>query len=599
MTNTARLARTAEQDRVLADLRIMAERIHAVGARYGLDPMPAVFTLKSDRQILDDVVYGGLPRHYKHWSYGKQALQMRGDFDSHIFEFALSTKPAQIALGSTNRLLMQIAVMIHAWLGHIEMDANAWFRECQVESIVEMFAQDERFVDWVIGEWGYERYEWFMDAAKALSSHSGWLPSNDDLLADSEHRRLLERSLTELENEYRLPATDSDRQAVQEKVEDTLRLLKCHPIVPTDDLLHYFAQEENTPQLPWEAHHLIDIVRTEERYHKAFMLTRYMHEGWSHWCDSRMLLEPEIDLIGLGVDQVIDAAIAETMHDRSPVRWYNDVYAFGLHLWEYIDQTTSRKIGTETVRFTRLKMEDGHIVDTGIEVERVVDKWDRSFMLEVKRTYNDRRFFETFINDDSMAVLNDKALEWVRRTMAQINRHLERLHWDDAVIFDPPPETLEDMHYAISVWLGQADMSTSVRMWYGFGAPPFPVSKTTLGHMLSIVETVAAWDMDKHAFKRQMLNATNLAYIPNISLVDSGRYSKTGFHTLRHELDPEFGPLAQSDARKTLLRAFRFAGPIQLLTWEIHVDDFGRPFGGPRPHRYFTDNGKTVKETRL
>jgi len=40
-------------------------------------------------------------------------------------------------------------------------------------------------------------------------------------------------------------------------------------------------------------------------------------------------------------------------------------------------------------------------------------------------------------------------------------------------------------------------------------------------------------------------------------------------------------------------------GPVQLLTWEILVDDFGRPWGPPRPYRYFTDNGDTVKERWL
>jgi hypothetical protein len=38
---------------------------------------------------------------------------------------------------------------------------------------------------------------------------------------------------------------------------------------------------------------------------------------------------------------------------------------------------------------------------------------------------------------------------------------------------------------------------------------------------------------------------------------------------------------------------------VQLLTWEILEDDFGRPFGPPRPYRYFTENGATVKERWL
>lgn len=591
-----RLARTAEQDRVLEDLRILAKRIDQVGKRYGLNPPPAIFTLKSDQQVLDDIVYAGLPRHFKHWSYGKQAMQPRS---GHVFEFALNSDPGEIALGSTNTVLMQMLVMVHAWMGHLQMDTNALFRETEPRSVIQKFAQDERFVDALIAKWGHEKYEWFMDAAKALEMHSGWLPSNRDMLPDSQHRRLLEASLKDLESAYRLAATDRDRKVIEDDIQDTLHQLKCHPIVPTDDLLAFLGDEENTPQLPFEAHKLIQIVREEHRYHQAFMRTRYMHEGWSHWVDTHMPWEPEMDIVGLGFDQLFEMARIDTMHDNYPIYWFHDVYSFGLHLWQYIDDTTSRKIGTETVKFTRLKMEDGHIVDTGVEVEREVDKWDRSFMYEVRRTYTDRRFFETFINDDSMAVLNNKALEWVRRQMGQINKLLKDRGWDPALIFDPLPETLEDMYYAISVWFNQRQMSATVRQWYGYGAPPFPIHEMVLQQMLQIIQTVASWDADKHAFKRQMLMYTELAFQPNIRLVDSGRFSKTGMHTLRHEYDPDFGPLAQSDARETLRRYWRFAGPVQFLTWEILLDDFGRPYGAPRPYRYYTENGDTVKERWL
>jgi spore cortex formation protein SpoVR/YcgB (stage V sporulation) len=373
-----------------------------------------------------------------------------------------------------------------------------------------------------------------MDAAQAMEGHSGWLPSNTEVLPDSQHRRMLEQSLKELEAAYHMAKTDYDRKVVQADVEDTMRMLKCHPIVPTDDFLKFLSDEENTPQLPWEAHRLIKIVREEQRYHQAFMRTRFMHEGWSHWVDTHFPWEPELDIIGLGFDQLLDMSIYDTMHDSRPMDWFHDIYAFGLHLWEHIDKTTSRKIGTETVKYTRLKRDKengGHIVDTGVEVEKVVDKWDRAYMYEVHRTFNDRRFFETFINDDSMAELNKKALEWVRRQMGQINKLLRDRGWDPALIFDPVPETLEDMHYVISIWYNQRQMSAQVRQWMGFGSPPFPIHEYVLEQMIQVIQTVAEWDADKHAYKRQMLMYTDLSFFPNIRIVDSGRFSKAGMYT--------------------------------------------------------------------
>jgi spore cortex formation protein SpoVR/YcgB (stage V sporulation) len=594
---TMQLAPTKEGEKYLNDLRILGERIFAVGKRYGLNPPPVNFTLKNDQQILDDIVYAGLPRHYRHWRYGKAAMQPR---NGHVFEFALNSDPGEIALGSTNDIVMQVLVMIHAWMGHARLDFdNAWFRESQAKSIIQKFAHDERFVDALIAQWGHERYEYFMDAAHALEQHSGLLPSEKDVLPDSQHRRMLEASLVELEAAYRKASTDFDRKAIEDDIKDVVKTLNCHPLVPTNDILGFLANEESTPQLPWEAHHLMKMVRDEQRYHQAFMRTRYLHEGTSHDCDDRMIWEPEIDLLGLGFDKLVDVANYSTMHDNYPISWYHDVYAFGLHLKKHIGDLYNKYLGKEMVRFRRLKLgDDGHIIETDEWKEVEVDKWDRSKLHEIDRTYNDRRLFETFITEDSMQKLNKKALDWVRRMMAQVNLILREKGWDPSLTFDPLPDTLEDMYMVISIWMNQIEMSQQFRGW-GFGAPTFPVHPMALQQMLQIIQTVASWDADKHAFKRQMIMYTDMSFLPDIRIVDSGRFSKAGMYTLRHEYDPDFGPLAQSDARETLRRFWRLAGPVQLLTWEILTDSFGRPVGPPRPYRYFTDNGITVKERWL
>jgi spore cortex formation protein SpoVR/YcgB (stage V sporulation) len=593
-----RLSATVDKDRTLNDMRIMGDRILAAAKREGLELPPVIFTLKSDQQVLDDLVYAGMPRHFRHWSYGKQAMRPRS---GHVFEFALASTPGEIALGSTNNPMMQTLVTIHAWIGHLWMDHNnAINRESALPSVIQKFAQDERFVDKVIEKWGHERYEWYMDAAKALEYHSGWLPTNHDMPKDSEHRRLLENSLIDLEAAWHKAATEFDRKAIEEDVVDVQRMLKCHPIVPTDDLLGFLADEENTPQLPWEAHRLIQIAREEMRYHQAFMRTRYMHEGRSHQADTHFPWAPELDIVSLGFDELIKMSHYDTMHDWNPMDNYHDVYALGLNLMEYIRETTSKKVGTEVAKFFRLqKGEDGHLIETDIEVEKVVDKWDHSYLIEVLRTFTDRRFFETFITDESMKVINDKTLEWVRRSMAQMNKLLKERGWDPSLIFDPLPETLEDMYMAIQIWLNQRQMSGWIGQWYGYGAPGFPIHEYWLQQMLNVIQTVAEWDADKHAFKRQMLHYTEMSWLPNIRLVDSGRFSKAGMYTLRHEYDPDFGPLAQNDARETLRRFWRFGGPTQFLTWELLTDAFGRPWGPPRPYRYFTENGSTVKERWL
>lgn len=198
-----------------------------------------------------------------------------------------------------------------------------------------------------------------------------------------------------------------------------------------------------------------------------------------------------------------------------------------------------------------------------------------------------------------MAVLNDKALEWVRRQMQQINKLLIDRGWNRQLVFDPLPDTLEEMSYAIEVWFNQRQMSGFIGQMYGYGAPAFPFHEYMLNQMLQVIQTVAEWDADKDGYKQQMLLYTDLSFAPSIRLVDSGRFNKTGMHTLRHDYDPDFGPLAQNDARETVRRYWRLGGPVQLLTWELLTDDFGRPVGAPRPYRYYTENGQTVKEQWL
>jgi hypothetical protein len=144
--------------------------------------------------------------------------------------------------------------------------------------------------------------------------------------------------------------------------------------------------------------------------------------------------------------------------------------------------------------------------------------------------------------------------------------------------------------------MNQIESAQWITGWFNYGAPPFPASQAVLWQMQQIVQTVAAYDADKNEFKRQMLLRTGLLALPNIKIVDTGRYNNAGRWTLRHEYDPDFGPLKQSHARQVLCHLWRYSGPVRLLTAEILTDQWGRPWGPPRTYQYSTDNGETVKE---
>jgi spore cortex formation protein SpoVR/YcgB (stage V sporulation) len=537
--------------------------------------------------------------------------------------------------------MMHILVIIHAWMGHVHLFTNnEWHKETDRVTALQKLAQDAAFVDALVNDPKYvdasrglmsawEKYEYYADAAHALEHHSGELPTNRDAVPDELLREQLKQRLEDLKSAYTLARTDQDRAVVESDLRDTVKLLSCHPIYPTADLLGFLMDPANTKHLTDKERRIIEMTRWENRYSTQVIgRTKIMHEGFSHFMDRYMPMEPELDLIRLGFEHVMNAAKYDTMHDAWPIYRYSDPYAFGLEVWEYLDATHSRKIGKETIRFNRLKMlteedvasgkyptqvhEDkdaqwtytpkaGDIVETDEVVEREVDKWDRSYMLEVAKTYDDTRFFYTFLTEDFFERLHSKTLGWVKKMIMVINKTLKDVRWDPALIFEGArfPQTLEEMYQVISLWMNQLQTSQWVGQYFGYGAPPFPVSQVTLYQMLQIIQTVASYDADKDEFKRQMLLRTSLFALPNIKNVDTGRENKEGRWTLRHEYDPDFGPLKQGHARETLRFHWRFSGPVRLLTMEILTDSYGRPWGPPRPYQYFTDNGKTVKERWL
>jgi len=620
--DTKILTSNPQEAQVVRNLNIMVPRILAVGKRYGLDPCRAIFRLKSDQQVLDDLVYPlGIGVSRPAWWYGKAAQQSRQRGQGgHVFEFATISDPAEVVLGSTNDLVMHIHVIIHAWLGHVHLFTNnRWHRETEQATALYRFAQDEAFVRSLVEnpkEWGWDRYEYYADAAHALENYSGPLPTPVGQPSDAEMRKELEEKLENLKHAWTLAKTEPDRKAIEDDIRDTARHLSCHPIMPTGDLLGFLMDPDNTKHLPDEARRIIEMTRFENRYSTQVVgRTKTLHEGVSHWVDRRIPHEPELDMIRLGMDKMIDAAAYDTMHDAWPIYWYSDPYALGEAIIAYIDQKHSRVIGKETVTYNRLKLLTAEDIATGnypdriagdlVETDEVkteeVDKWDRSYLLEVMDHYDDQRLFYTFLTEDFFESLHKKALGWVKKMIMVINGHLKQVRWDPNYIFegDRFPETLEEMFEVVSVWMNQIQMADWLG-FFGYGAPKFPASQVVLMQMMQIIQTVAAYDQDKHAFKRQMLLRTGLQALPNIKIVDTGRHNNAQTWTLRHEFDPDFGPLRQGYARQTLRYFWRLCGDaVRLLTMEILTDAYGRPWGPPRPYQYSCDNGKTVKERWL
>lgn len=622
--------------RRVRNLNILLPRIQAICQRWG-GPQPhrAIFEKMSDRQLMEDILYPvGAPIGSSRpaWYHGKAAMQLKQQKQlGHIFEFAVPHKPARIVLGDENDLEMDIEVIIHAWMGHAAVFANnIWHEETEQESNFEFLAQNAAFAKALISDpdYGLDKYEYYDDAAHALVLHSGMLPTPKGP-SDEELRKELSERLLRLQDEFRLATTQPQKERIAEDIKDTAKLLSCHPIVPTSDILGFFAQEGNCDRqgITDKERRIAIATRYEDRQMTEVVgRTKTLHEGASHYMDRRIWLEPELDAARLGFDSLMRFAQYDCMHDSYPVYTYSDPYKFGEMLMAHIDEKHSKKIGTtkvtgwrhlklltqadidsgqyppETVETSIGKVtwvfKAGDIVETDEWIEKEVEVWDRSVLWEVWNYHDDYRLFTTYFTDDFFEKVHKNVLTWIDKMIMTINKVLKDRGWDPEIIFegDRYPKSLIEMYIVTITWYWQIMLSGLVR-WFGYGGPEFPVSMVTLWQMLQLIIFIWSYDSNKDELKRQMRLRTSLLAVPNIKIVDTGKYNSAPRWTLRHEYDEDFGDLKPSTARETLRMHWRWSGPCRLVTMKTLTDVWGRPWGPARPYQYYTDNGKTVIET--
>lgn len=587
-------------EQVAKSIELIDRRMTKAGLRVGLRPYETDYELVTDEQMVELIPYVMMPVHYRHWRYGKQALQEKkraGTF--HIFEAVLNTSPSICYLGTTNTLEMQALVMAHAKWGHVDFFANnKLFKETGASSVVNRFGLAKEKIDRLIADpnWGWEAVEAILDAAHALEDHVTWLPT----IAQETDKEVRDAAMEQLRELRRRIADEGSRSSLmkelleKEATELQGRLMRF-PFYPTNDVLGFLADPANTPKLPEEAHMLLSIVRDQGLYFQPQGRTKFMNEGWASYWEKHLLLQPEM---GFPVDMRLSLAKYWTMHDRQASNWYFDPYALGLRVFEYIDEKYGYDEGEAEMEVRPLVYVDENTVTESEEAQKVkYTVRNRDKMLEVRKHYDDNRFLEEFLNEELFEKINLKALEWVRRFMSQVNGLLRKNGWNPQLVRDPLPLTLEGLMEVVELWMNTAE--TTAQLHAQGGTPIFPVPPQILKEMGMVLQIVGAFDASPHKARRQLVLRTAYHSKPQIWIMDTGRRSD-GVWTLKHEFDENFGPLMQSEARDTLKYFRRLCcEPARLITMEQRTDRQGRPSGPPAPYEYFTEDGITVKERFL
>lgn len=598
-----------EYQRLMELLMMWDGRMAAAASRVGLTYYPIDYKLTTDDQVTQVLPYVGMPNDYVHWSKGKEAEKNRRQgYGGHIYEMVLNTNPAIQYLSTTNTLPMQLHVMAHATYGHVVFfKNNSLFAETMPESIIARLAQARNKIEKLVenSDWGWEGYEYYMDALHAMENHVGWLPTFKDQLSDKELRENLKQELATLR---RRMVTEGDVSAtlkgqLEKQAAAIEQTLKRYPIQPASDLLGFLMNPENTPHLPDEARMLVSIVHDRSRYFQPQGRTKFMNEGFASFWQRELLLQPEVSV---PMEYRFDLAQSWNMHYQQAVANYFDPYAMGLNIWSYIDRKwcfdevdADGKPIMDTVKVKELvKAEDGNYVE-GKKTRTVqVPRRNREKMYQVLRDFDDNRFVTEFMQEELFEELNLETLSWVRRVIVMINKTLKKSGWNRKHVFENPlPLSLEDLMGVIQTW--SQVQETSEFYHEELGTPLFPVPAETLKQMATVIQIVAAFDQNKHKARRMLAMRTAYHSVPNITIQDTGKFGD-GVWTLKHEYDENFGPLLQSEARTTLKYFRRLCGnSVRLLTMEPPTDPRGRPTGPPRPFEYFTEDGDIVKERWL
>lgn len=586
------------QSQEMALLMLYDKRMGRAGKRLGLTPYLVDYWYLHDAQITQLLPFVGVPGDYHYWNKGKEAERNRqGGYGGHIYEMVLNTNPSVCYLSSTNTVPMQLHVMAHAVWGHVDFFANnKMFAETQPTTVLERFKQARNKLTELVDnpEWGWQNVEYYMDAIHALENFVPWLPTIEGRLSDKQLREQLKQELVELKRRANIEGevSSSMKRQLESGVAQLEAQLKRYPIQPTGDLLGFLADPENTPDLPEPVRMMLAIVRDRSLYFQPQARTKFMNEGWASYWQRELLLQPEVDL---PLEYRFDLAQSWTMHDQQASAWYLDPYALGQGLWRYIDRKYGFDEGEVVVTVPLLtKDKEGNPIESRKSKSVPVMVRNRDKMMEVRRHYDDNRFLEEFLDEEFFEFTNEQSLDWVRRAIAMINKAIVRSGWSAQLAFEPIPPSLDEMMQIVQIWMQV--QKTSLESHQQAGTPIFPVSEQTLKEMGTILQIVAAFDADKHKIRRQLVLRTGYHSVPNIQLVDTGKFSDNSW-TLKHVVDENFGPLLQSECRDTLKFFWRLRGtasPVRLLTMEPKQEK-----GPLEPYEYYTEDGENVKERFL
>ncbi len=400
-----------------------------------LDIYPNVIEVITSEQMLDAYASIGLPRMYRHWSFGKHfvrdELHYRKGARALAYELVINSDPCINYIMEENSMTMHTLVLAHAAMGHNHFFKNNYlFQEwTRADAILDYLDFCKDYVAKCEEAHGVNAVEQVLDAAHALMQQgiSRYPGANKQLSLARERERARARQLYEEQSFNDLWRTvpkpvelPDDTEAGEESVSERSAKLR----LPEDNLLYFL--EKTAPKLAdWERE-LLRIVRNLATYFYPQRQTKVMNEGCATWTHFHIMNR----LYDKGL--LTEGSMLEFLHSHSSVtmqpawndRRYSGMnpYALGFAIMRDIERMTTEPTGEDKDWFPEIAG-NGDPVGT---LKRVWAEFrDDSFILQYlsPKVIRDFRLFG--IHDESQqphvfvsSIHNERGYRRVRQALA-------------------------------------------------------------------------------------------------------------------------------------------------------------------------------------
>ncbi len=271
-------------------------------------------------QMLDAYASIGMPKMYRHWSFGKhfarEEVLYRKGARALAYELVINSDPCINYVMEENTMTMQLLVMAHAAMGHNHFFKNNYLFQqwTDATAILDYLRFAKEYVAECEEKYGLETVEAVLDSAHALMAQGiSRHPVRRQSRTDKQERELRRREHEEATyNELwrTVPRSQLDEKPATPEAKEAEAESNALGL-PQENLLYFL--EKHAPKLDDWKRELLRIVRMLAQYFYPQRQTKVMNEG----CATFVHYEIMSRLYDKGL--ITEGSMLEFMHSHSSV----------------------------------------------------------------------------------------------------------------------------------------------------------------------------------------------------------------------------------------------------------------------------------------